>query len=60
MRTIEPTEDERKIHAERLSQAQSGWLAVAIRDSRRLEQRARWRRLLLARRLSASAGADVA
>jgi hypothetical protein len=49
--------DDDQIHADRLRQAQSGWLPVAIRLSRRLEQRARWQRLLVARGLRAETAA---
>jgi hypothetical protein len=60
MQTTKPPEDEGQIHADRLSQARNGWLPAAIRKSRRLERRARWQRLLVARRLRAetSAGAS--
>jgi hypothetical protein len=47
------SDEERRIHAERLSQARTGWLPAAIRESRRLERRAAWRRLLLEHRLRA-------
>jgi hypothetical protein len=50
---LESPEDNR-IHAERLSEARNGWLAVAIHESRRLERRARRRQLLIARGLRAA------
>lgn len=55
----QPLKGEGQIHAERLSQAQIGWLPVAIRLSRRLEQRARRRRLILARRVAAGGAAGA-
>jgi hypothetical protein len=52
-----PPAEDRQLHADRLSQARSGWLPAAIRESRRLERRARWRQLLLAQGLRAPAAA---
>jgi hypothetical protein len=52
-----PPGDEGQIHADRLRQARNGWLPAAIRKSRRLERRARWQRLLVARGLPAGTAA---
>jgi hypothetical protein len=38
--------EERAANAALLALARSGWLPAAIRESRRLERRARWARLL--------------
>jgi hypothetical protein len=47
--TTSPPANEPRPHSALLGQARNGWLPAAIRESRRLERRARWQRLLLAR-----------
>jgi hypothetical protein len=54
-----PTENEPRRHGALLSQARNGWLPARIRESRRLERRARWQRLLLAHGLCAGTAADA-
>jgi hypothetical protein len=49
---LAPAYDPRR-HAALLGKARSGWLPAAIKESRRLERRARWQRLLLARAVRA-------
>jgi hypothetical protein len=49
--------NEPRPHSALLGQARNGWLPAAIRESRRLERRARWQRLLLARGLRVGAAA---
>lgn len=59
MQTSESARNERRVHADRLNEAQTGWLSVAVRESRRLERRERWQRLLVARGLKVETAAGT-